>query len=43
MLRLNSLKVGYNKATHKNELNGFFEQGELVVLLGRNGCGKPLF
>lgn len=40
MLRLDRLKVGYHKATHTNALNVSFEQGELVVLLGRNGCGK---
>lgn len=40
MIRLEGLQVGHEKPINKIPLNANFELGNLVALLGRNGCGK---
>ena len=40
MLTLNALQIGHQKALNIEPLQASFELGQLVVLLGRNGCGK---
>lgn len=40
MLKFEQLKFGYQKTINKVALQAGFDLGNLVVLLGRNGCGK---
>lgn len=40
MLTLDALQVGHQTILNPNPLTANFEVGQLVVLLGRNGCGK---
>lgn len=40
MIRLEELQVGHESPINKKPLNAAFETGNLVALLGRNGCGK---
>jgi iron complex transport system ATP-binding protein len=40
MLELNALQIGHQKALNTEPLQASFGLGQLVVLLGRNGCGK---
>ncbi len=40
MLELEALQIGHSKPLKEQPLNACFETGQLVVLLGRNGCGK---
>lgn len=43
MLKIQELQVGYLAHLHSNTLNTNFELGNLVTVLGRNGCGKTTF
>lgn len=40
---LKQLQFGHKNPLYPTPLDAHFEQGELVVLLGRNGCGKTTF
>lgn len=40
MLALNALQIGHKTILNPSPLQANFELGQLVVLLGRNGCGK---
>lgn len=40
MLELNALQIGHQTLLNTEPLQATFELGQLVVLLGRNGCGK---
>lgn len=40
MLALNALQIGHQRVLNAKPLQASFELGQLVVLLGRNGCGK---
>lgn len=40
MIRLEGLQIGHESSINKTPLNADFATGNLVALLGRNGCGK---
>lgn len=40
MIRLEGLQVGHETPINKTPLEASFELGNLIALLGRNGCGK---
>jgi iron complex transport system ATP-binding protein len=43
MIHLEGLQVGYEFPINKTPFEASFELGNLVALLGRNGCGKTTF
>lgn len=43
MLRVEKLKIGHQNPINSGVIDAAFELGNLVVLLGRNGCGKTTF
>lgn len=43
MLKVKSLHIGYNSALNQTAINGVWEKGEVVVLMGDNGVGKSTF
>lgn len=43
MMDIKQLQFGHKTPLYSTPLDASFKQGELVVLLGRNGCGKTTF
>lgn len=43
MLEVKELHIGYKSSLLSKELNGSWEKGDVVVLLGDNGVGKSTF
>lgn len=43
MLESKHLKFGYQKSLYTKGLSAQFKPGQLIALLGRNGCGKSTF
>lgn len=43
MLEVQNLQIGYKTIINEQALSASFDLGNLVVILGRNGCGKSTF